>query len=175
MTHLTAHPKWHLDQFSHFCTAHCRVSLHFTMAGPPLPLKIVPSHGGSAPSLIHGSLVPTRVLHPNDISIGSPVFLGLMIVTDRPWYRQAAAPFAHCTICPFLWCQYCHIFTLWLTCIMTVPCFIMSCLSLRYGWRGSATGRALDLRSVGCGFKSYSRQRCVTTLGKLFTPTCLSQ
>jgi len=39
-------------------------------------------------------------------------------------------------------------------------------------WRGSATGRALDLRSVGCGFKSYSRQRCVTTLGKLFTPMC---
>ena len=36
-------------------------------------------------------------------------------------------------------------------------------------WRGSATGRALDLRSVGRGFKSYSRQRCVTTLSKLFT------
>ena len=29
-------------------------------------------------------------------------------------------------------------------------------------WRDSATGRALDLRSVGRGFKSYSRQRCVT-------------
>jgi len=29
------------------------------------------------------------------------------------------------------------------------------------------------LRSVGRGFKSYSRQRCVTTLGKLFTPMCL--
>ena len=40
-------------------------------------------------------------------------------------------------------------------------------------WRGSATGMALDLRSVGRGFKSYSRQRCVTTLGKLFTPMCL--
>jgi len=37
-------------------------------------------------------------------------------------------------------------------------------------WRGSATGIALDLRSVGRGFKSCSRQRCVTTLGKLFTP-----
>jgi len=41
------------------------------------------------------------------------------------------------------------------------------------GWRGSATGRALDSRSVGRRFKSYSRQRCVTTLGKLFTPMCL--
>jgi len=31
----------------------------------------------------------------------------------------------------------------------------------------------VDLRSVGRGFKSCSRQRCVTTLGKLFTPMCL--
>ena len=40
-------------------------------------------------------------------------------------------------------------------------------------WRSSAMGRALDLQLVGRGFKSYSRQRCVTTLGKLFTPMCL--
>jgi len=33
--------------------------------------------------------------------------------------------------------------------------------------------RHLGLQSVGCGFKSCSRQRCVTTLGKLFTPMCL--
>ena len=33
--------------------------------------------------------------------------------------------------------------------------------------------RHLGLRSVGRGFKSCSRQRCVTTLGKLFTPMCL--
>ena len=38
-------------------------------------------------------------------------------------------------------------------------------------WRGGATGRALDLRSAGYGFNSCSGQRCVTTLGKLFTPT----
>ena len=36
-----------------------------------------------------------------------------------------------------------------------------------------AMGRALDLRSTGRGFKSYLGQRCVTTLGKLFTPMCL--
>jgi len=42
-----------------------------------------------------------------------------------------------------------------------------------YKWRGSATGRAMDLRSVGRGFKSYLRQHCVTILGKLFTPMCL--
>ena len=33
--------------------------------------------------------------------------------------------------------------------------------------------RHLGLRSVGRGFKSCSRQRCVTTLGKLFIPMCL--
>jgi len=40
-------------------------------------------------------------------------------------------------------------------------------------WCDSATGRVLDLRSAGRGFKSYSRQRCITTLGKLFTSMCL--
>jgi len=39
---------------------------------------------------------------------------------------------------------------------------------------GGATGRALDLRSTGRGFKSYSGQSCITTLGKLFTPMCLT-
>ena len=33
--------------------------------------------------------------------------------------------------------------------------------------------RHLGLRPVGRGFKSCSRQRCVTTLGKLFIPMCL--
>ena len=41
------------------------------------------------------------------------------------------------------------------------------------GWRGGVTVRHLGLRSVGRVFKSCSRQRCVTTLGKLFTPMCL--
>ena len=40
-------------------------------------------------------------------------------------------------------------------------------------WRGGVTVRHLGLRSVGRRFKSCSRQRCVTTLGKLFTPMCL--
>ena len=35
-------------------------------------------------------------------------------------------------------------------------------------------GTALNLRSVGHGFKSYSGQSCVTDLGKLFTPVPLS-
>ena len=39
-------------------------------------------------------------------------------------------------------------------------------------WCGGATVRHLGLRSVGRGFKSCSRQRCITTLGKLFIPMC---
>jgi len=40
-------------------------------------------------------------------------------------------------------------------------------------WCGGVTVKHLGLRSVGRRFKSCSRQRCVTTLGKLFTPMCL--
>ena len=40
-------------------------------------------------------------------------------------------------------------------------------------WFNGETGSALDLRSTSCGFKSYSGQSCVTTLGKLFKPMCL--
>ena len=42
-----------------------------------------------------------------------------------------------------------------------------------FRWRGGATGRLLDMRSTRRGFNSYSRQSCVRTLGKLFTPMCL--
>ena len=41
------------------------------------------------------------------------------------------------------------------------------------GWRGGATGIALDLRLIGRGFKCYSKQRRLTALGRLFTPMCL--
>ena len=34
-------------------------------------------------------------------------------------------------------------------------------------WHGSATGRALDSRSVGRGFKSFSRQRMRNNLGQV--------
>jgi len=49
--------KQHHDQFSCFCTHDHRLSLYFTMRCPS-PLKIAPSHGGSGPHLIHGSLGP---------------------------------------------------------------------------------------------------------------------
>ena len=34
-------------------------------------------------------------------------------------------------------------------------------------WRGGATGRALDLRSTGRGFKSLSRQKLRNHLGQV--------
>jgi len=42
--HLSPQPKWQIDLFSRFCTAHSRKSLYFKM-GRPFP-KIAPSHGG---------------------------------------------------------------------------------------------------------------------------------
>jgi len=50
--HPNPQPKRHLDRFSHYCTAHGRVSsgIH----GYVLPLKIAPSHRGSGPHLTHG-------------------------------------------------------------------------------------------------------------------------
>ena len=48
---------------------------------------------------------------------------------------------------------------------------IVSYIILR--WHNGAVGRALDLQSTGSGFKSYSGQSCIITLGKLFTPMCL--
>ena len=58
-----------------FCTAYGTASLYFTM-GRPLPLKIAPSHGGSAPPSNTWFLGPTRVLSPNGISISSAVLQG---------------------------------------------------------------------------------------------------
>ena len=48
-----------------------------------------------------------------------------------------------------------------------------SLVSSRYDRSDGATDRAFDLRSIGRGFIFYSGKRCVTTLGKLFTPMCL--
>ena len=56
-------------------------------------------------------------------------------------------------------------------CTRTCKTLILRSRSLIPRWRGDATGRALDLKSIGRGFKSYSRQCRVTTVGKLFTPT----
>jgi len=44
--HPSLQPKRHLDLFSHFCTAHGKVSWGM-LAGTFFPLKSVPSYGGS--------------------------------------------------------------------------------------------------------------------------------
>jgi len=79
--------KWHLDLFSHFCTAHGRVSSG--MHGRVLSAKTC--------SLVWGSGLPSntcflgsiRVHNPNGISIGSAVFAQLMAQSCR-----------RCHVCP---------------------------------------------------------------------------
>jgi len=43
------------------------------------------------------------------------------------------------------------------------------------GWLCSLVAKALDLQLAGCEFNSRPWRCRVTTLGKLFTPTCLSR
>ena len=74
--------KRHLHRFSCFCTARRRKSLNFAM-GRPFTLKISNLHWGSGPPSNTWFFGPTRVHNPNRISIGSAVFAGLTIVTDR--------------------------------------------------------------------------------------------
>ena len=71
---------------------HCRrtwtvYSLYFTI-GRPFPLKIFPCRGVFGPPSNTRFLWPTRLHVTNDISIGSVVFAGLTIVTDRPTDRR---------------------------------------------------------------------------------------
>ena len=68
------------------------MSLYFTI-GRPFPGQIAPSHGGSQSPSNTWFLGPTRVLNPNCILIGSAVFAGLTIVTDR----QTDRPTDHAT------------------------------------------------------------------------------
>jgi len=93
--HPSPKPKRHLNRFSHFCTAHRRVSVYFTI-GCPSFLKIAIPMGDLDPHLIHGSVGP-RVLNPNDISIGSAVFAGLTTVidgqTDSRWQTTLVGPY----------------------------------------------------------------------------------
>jgi len=80
-----AHPKWHLDRFSRF---YIQVPTLYIQWAAPSPVKIAPSHGGSGPHLIHGSLGPSyspqRKRHLDRFSISR--FARLTIVTDRPRY-----------------------------------------------------------------------------------------
>jgi len=52
---------------------------------------------------------------------------------------------------------------------------LLSCVHSRHKWLGSWVAKALDLQLAGCEFNSRPRRCRVTTLGKLFTPACLSR
>jgi len=71
--HPSLHPKWHLDRFSCFCTAHRSVSL---LCNEPLrsPQKIASSFGASSPPSNTRYLGLTRVIILKSISIDLAVF-----------------------------------------------------------------------------------------------------
>jgi len=70
--HPSPQPKWQIDRFSHFCTAHGRVSSG--MSGHVLSLNNCPFAWGIWASCNTCFLGPTRVHNPNGTSIGSAVF-----------------------------------------------------------------------------------------------------
>jgi len=141
--HPSPQPKWQINRFSCFCTAHGRKSLYFTMGDPfpkncpfpwggeyeppsntwfsgpikvhnpkgistdsavfaqttaecpntlqwdtPSPLKIAPSHGGSGPHLIHGSLGPPESSTQTASQLLQAFSQGSLVwQTDRPTDR----------------------------------------------------------------------------------------
>ena len=86
-THPTQLPKLHLDGrglFSRATTEYLYSSYTLQLAAHFL-LTIAASHGPQSNALFLG---PTRIHSLNGISIGSTVFAGLTIVTDRQTDRQ---------------------------------------------------------------------------------------
>jgi len=73
--HQSSQPKWQIDQFSHFCRAHCRNSLYFTM-GAPFPQKNVPFNGDLDPQqMIPRALSPEPTTQTvSQFCMGSDVF-----------------------------------------------------------------------------------------------------
>jgi len=71
-----------------FCTAHSRMSLYFTVhtVNTPSTKLPLPKERSGSPSNTR-FLGPNRVLNPNGISVSSPIFAWLTIVTDRPTDR----------------------------------------------------------------------------------------
>jgi len=63
-------------------TAECS----YTLQWAPLSCNIAPSHGGYGRPSNTWSIGPTRVLNPNNISVGSAIIAGLTSVTDRLCY-----------------------------------------------------------------------------------------
>ena len=64
-----------------------RSAVHILYAGPPFSTKLLLLLGIRTPSFL-GHI--TQIINPNGISIGSAVFAGLTIVTDRRTDKQTA-------------------------------------------------------------------------------------
>jgi len=88
--HLSPQYKQHLDRFSHFCTAHCRVSLRFTISHP-FPPQNCPFQWGDVDPPSN-----TQFLGPTNISIHTASRLLQPLCrahycnrqTDRPRYSD---------------------------------------------------------------------------------------
>jgi len=87
--HRNPQPKWQIDQFSHFCTDHSRMSLYFTM-GRPFPLLKLPLPMRDLGPSKTWFLGPIRVHNPNGISIGSAVFAQMTV--ECPYALQWDVP-----------------------------------------------------------------------------------
>ena len=85
--HPIPHPKRHLDRSS-VVFAHLRAEASYTLQWAALSRQNCPfawPHGGGPSYMVLG---PTRVHKLNGILIGSAVFAGLTIVTNRPTDRE---------------------------------------------------------------------------------------
>jgi len=95
LAHPSTQPKWQIDRFSCFFTAHGRKKVPKLNNGRPFPSILPLLMGHLDPNLIHDSLTHNR----NGITIGSTVFaqvttVSLYITMGRPFLPQN---------CPFQW------------------------------------------------------------------------
>jgi len=87
----TQHPKRHLSRFGSAVFAQLTAERPYTLQLPvPFQLKIASSHCEIWTPINTWFIGPTQVHNPNGISIGSAVFAGLAILTDRQ--RQTDRP-----------------------------------------------------------------------------------
>jgi len=91
--HSSPQHKRHLDRYSCFCTAHCRMSLCFTMGLPFSHSKLPILVGDPDPNLIHGSAGPPDSTSQTASRSVEPFLHGSHSVRDR----QTDQPTDHTT------------------------------------------------------------------------------
>ena len=92
LAHLILHPKWHLDWFSWFCTAHGRQSLYFTMGRPFPPSKLCLHIREIWTTSNTRFLVPTQVHTPKSLQSVQPFLQGSQSwQTDKQTTTMSAA------------------------------------------------------------------------------------